>query len=397
MIARLARRMIAETDTRVLGKFLYNFAFKGMRSVRRFSRRVKRGEVFPAFLFLSVTNGCNLQCQGCWVRGASPVLELDIDTADRVISEAKQQGVATFGILGGEPLLYPNLLELLGHHPDCYFLLFTNGTLIDDDLAEHLRRLANVSPLISVEGNQEVSDQRRGGTEVLARSLHGLASCTAHGLVTGVATSVCQSNFDDLVSERFVEQVIDWGALYLWYYIYRPVGSQPSPELALSQEQILALRRFMVEIRSRVPLLVVDSYWDHEGRALCPAAVGIGYHLSPAGDLEACPPIQFAAEKVGNGASLAELVSSSRYLDEFRRAVSTTTRGCILLENPRVLSHTVESTGAWDSSGRGTALAELEAIVPCASHHVPGQEIPEQYWPYRLAKKNWFFGFGAYG
>ena len=42
------------------------------------------------------------------------------------------------------------------------------------------------------------------------------------------------------------------------------------------------------------------------------------------------------------------------------------------------------------------ALAEIDAMQPRHSQHQPGQEVPEDHWAYRFAKKHWFFGFGAY-
>jgi hypothetical protein len=52
--------------------------------------------------------------------------------------------------------------------------------------------------------------------------------------------------------------------------------------------------------------------------------------------------------------------------------------------------------GARDTTVRGTALAELEAMTPRFSQWLPGEEVPEKHWMYRLAKKHWFGDFGAY-
>ena len=49
---------------------------------------------------------------------------------DRLIREAKAVGNAFFGILGGEPFMHDQLLDILAKHPDCYFQIFTNGQLI---------------------------------------------------------------------------------------------------------------------------------------------------------------------------------------------------------------------------------------------------------------------------
>lgn len=392
------KRILTEPDKRALAKFAWNFGWKGMRAVSRFEKRVARGQdFFPAFLFISVTDQCNLSCQGCWVTQASPRRELDVETLDSLVQQSKAQGSYFFGILGGEPLLHKGLLDLFGRHPDAYFLLFTNGTLITDALAKEMRRLGNVSPLISIEGSREVSDVRRGGTNVYDRTLAGLEHCRRNRLVIGAATSVCSSNINDLASDAFVRELADLGVHYLWYYIYRPVGPQPTPELALTPEQIVALRRFIVDSRTRSPLMIVDAYWDHDGKALCPAAVGMAHHIGPGGDVEPCPPIQFARDNIHSGKPLTELFRDSEFLKAFRDFSRTTTRGCVIMEDPEKLHAFLKAQVALDSSGRGTAYQELAAMSAHTSHHVPNTEIPERCPGYRFAKKHWFFGFGAYG
>ncbi len=397
MSAALMKRMLTEPDKRLLWKFAYNFGYKGMRSVEKFQKRLKRGEYFPAFLFLSVTNACNLTCQGCWVSPSNPPKEIPPDTLDNVIHECKKQGSYFFGILGGEPLLYEGLFEVFEKHPDCYFLLFTNGTMLTDSVAGEMRRIGNISPLISIEGLEEVSDVRRGGEKVYEQSMMALANCRANRLVTGVATSICKSNIHDLATEKFVNDIAALGVHYLWYYIYRPVGPKPTPELVLDEDQITDLRRFIVDIRLKAPLMVVDAYWDDKGRALCPAAIGIANHISPAGDIEPCPPMQFACENIGDGTDMYKRINQSDFLARFRMMSSELTRGCIIMDDPETLGLFMRKCGAKDSSGRGTAFDELENMCECCSHHQPGKEIPERSWAYRFAKKNWFFGFGAYG
>jgi len=171
----LGARMVRSTDPRLLWKFGYNFGFKGMLSVQRFKKRLKRGQVFPPFLYVSIINSCNLRCTGCWVDVAAPQHKISFEEMDRLIGSAKEHGNSFFGILGGEPFMHPDLIRILEAHPDCYFQIFTNGHFIDDEMARELRRVGNATPLISVEGNEVVSDERRdrlglvGEQQVLAR------------------------------------------------------------------------------------------------------------------------------------------------------------------------------------------------------------------------------------
>jgi MoaA/NifB/PqqE/SkfB family radical SAM enzyme len=397
MIGQLTWRILTGISPRLLWKVGFNLCWKGLLNIRRFERQSREnGSFFPAFMMISLTSRCNYSCQGCWV-DTTQAQDLPLSLVQQVIDQCRQQGSTYFGLMGGEPLLYPGLLDLFKQNPDCYFQLFTNGAFLTKEFAQELRRAGNVSPLISIEGMEQVSEQRRGAKNVYASAVEALTHCTQAKLMTGVAASICQSNFNELVQRDFVRQVIDKGAHYLWYYIYRPVGQRPCPEMALTRDQILSLRRFLVDIRLECPIVIIDTYWDAQGRAVCPGAMGLSHHLSPGGYLEFCPPVQFSKDHVSHGQDFAEQLRHSEFLAGLRQRTAAKTRGCIFMEDPQVLLDWVQQEKALDSSGRGTAYDELSAMQPCASHHLAGQEIPERSWLYRLAKRYWFFGFGAYG
>ena len=396
MLVSFAKRMLTEPDLRLLGKFAYNFGIKGALSVERYKRRLKRGEHFPPFLFISIISGCQLRCQGCWVDVAEESKHISLEDMNRMINDAKKQGNSYFGILGGEPFLHPDVMEIFEAHPDCYFQVFTNGQLITDEVAARLRRVGNVSPLISVEGSEIVSDERRGRLNVLSKTLAGIQNCRKHRLITGVATSVCRTNIDDLVTESWLRRLIDMGVHYAWFHTYRAVGPKANPELSLSPEQIVQVRRFVVRMRSKLPIAIVDAYWDDKGEALCPMATGVSHHISPYGDIEPCPIIQFATETIHDHQSVFQIMNNSAFLRDFRETAAKATQGCVVLERPDLVRELVMRHGARDTTQRATALAEIDAMQPRHSQHQPGNEIPEDHWAYRFAKKHWFFGFGAY-
>ncbi|HYT95146.1 MAG TPA: radical SAM/SPASM domain-containing protein, partial [Gemmataceae bacterium] len=363
MLFKMAKRLLFETDKRLLWKLIWNMGWKGMLSIEKHKRRLQRGEVFPPFLYVSIINTCNLRCQGCWVDVASKQETIKPAAMHKLITEAKAMGNVFFGIVGGEPFLHPQLLDMLAEHPDCYFQIFTNGQFITDEKARRMRQLGNVTPLISVEGNEIISDERRGRGGVLSKTLEGVHNAVKHKVFTGVCTSLCQTNID-LLSEAWIDRLIEMGVMYTWFHVYRPMGPDANPQLCLTPEQQLQARKFVVEMRAKKPIIIIDAYYDGEGRALCPAATGITHHINPWGDIEPCPIVQFTRESIHSsaedGRSLRDKFLQSEFLRDFRDVARSTTRGCIVLERPDLLKALVEKHGARDSTARHTALAELE-------------------------------------
>lgn len=396
MYFRLASRFLFETDKRLLAKAAWTLGVKGLWSVHKHKRRLKRGEFFPPFLYLSVINSCNLRCQGCWVDVAAKQHRIELDAANETIRQAKEMGNSFFGILGGEPFMHKDLLKIFEQNRDVYFQVFTNGHFITDKVAAELKRLGNVTPLISVEGSEIISDQRRGGADVLNQTMQGLKTALKHNLLVGVCTSVCKSNIDDLVSDAWVDRLIEMGVMYCWFHIYRPVGPEANAQLALNSDEQRRVRQFVVDTRATKPIIVIDAYHDDAGNALCPAATGFTHHVGPWGDIEPCPVIQLATESIHDDRPLAETFNDSEFLRDFRSLTAENTRGCVIMERPDLLVELAEKHGARDTTARGGVIDELNAVSPRRSQFQPGDEIPERSFVYRWAKKYAFNDFGTY-
>lgn len=397
-LLRAGLRMATTCSPRPFARFL-GAGWKSMRAIQAFERDRRQGTVFPAFLFLSVTQRCQYACRGCWARGVEAPVDMDPALLRSIVRQCRESGRRFVGVMGGEPLLYPGLIDELAAFPDCYFLLFTNGAALDEQTALRIRCAGNISPLISVEGDEAESDARRGGRQVFGRAMAAIDACRKARIPFGVACSLCRTNLATQACDAFVREVVARGAHYLWYYLYRPVGPEPVPDLCLEREQIVAVRRFIVEARRKHPIVVVDAYWDADGRALCPAATGISHHVNAVGDVEPCPPLQVSAERLTPASDLRATFAQSRFLADFRAFAPGCTRGCVLLESPGELTAFVAKGGdaVRDSSGRGSVRREWAAMRPVPGHDLGDDAIPESNWAYRFAKRRWFFGFGAYG
>ena len=378
---------------------LLRFAWNGHRTVRAFERRMREGKpFFPAFLMLSITNRCNLKCRGCWVSQTTPPCMLSLRQMQGIVDTAARYGSRFFGILGGEPLFHPDLMTLFRNNPGAYFQLYTNGTMLDEKIAGELAKLGNVTPLVSVEGLETESRRRRGRDDVFARSMAGLEAVVKAGLFTGVTASINLRNFDELVSREYLDFLVAKGVHYIWYFIYRPCGTDPDYANALDRDHVIALRRFLVEQRRTAKILILDAYWDAEGRGLCPGAMGLSHHIAPNGAVEFCPIMQAAGGYLNDDASNLEAIfQRETMLPGLRQFSAGQGRDCMLMKTPHELCDYLKSTGAQDSSGRDSFFRELAGREPIACHDMPGCEIPERSLAYRFGKRNYFFGFGAYG
>ena len=374
----------------------YLWAYKAMRAVRVYKRRVKRGELFPPFLFLALTNACNLRCRGCWIENRQPVRQLSVEDVDAVIAAGRRQRSYFYTLLGGEPMMYPKLWEIIDRHPDCYFQIITNGMFLSEENVRRIRAAGNVTPLVSIDGLEELNDDRRG-QGVFQAATEGIARLKQQKILFGVATTVTGKNLEEVVTDEYVQQFISRGAMYLWYYVYRPVGADPSPHYCVERAQMIDVRRRLLRLRRKHPILLIDTYWNAAGEAVCPAALGLGFHIGPQGSIEPCPPLSFACQTIrDNDGDLFETINRSQFLRGFQEFVHERTRGCVILECPQELVEYLRGTSAGDYSGRD-AIEELAAAQPRPSHHLPGEEIPEDYWVYRILKKQLFFGMGGYG
>ena len=169
MMLKLAKRLPTETDKRLLWKLAWNMGLKGMLSVQRHKRRLKRGEFFPPFLYVSVINSLQPALPG--LLGGRGRQAGDRSSRRRSTSwSAKPRRWATSSSASSAASrsCTRSCSTCSSRHPDCYFQIFTNGHFITDEKAKRLRQLGNVTPLISVEGTEIVSDERRGRAGVLS-------------------------------------------------------------------------------------------------------------------------------------------------------------------------------------------------------------------------------------
>jgi MoaA/NifB/PqqE/SkfB family radical SAM enzyme len=300
------------------------------RQARRRRAAERRGGMVPAVLIASVTRRCNLDCAGCYAKTLRPAAgeaELSDERFLRLFREAIDLGVGVFLVAGGEPLVRRGLLEGLAALRGPVTLVFTNGTILEDDSLSLFSR--TMFPVFSVEGSAAFTAERRG-TGVHEKALERATMIRDRGGLFGLSVTVTSENIDTVLSPAFRDSVADLGAAALFLVEFVPVAPG-SDRLVLSSAQRAALNDPALPERMPCPVIVLPG--DEEAYGGCMAA-GRGFiHLAPDGTLEACPFAPYSdanADRVGLAAALNSPLM--RAIREHHHELTETNGGCALAD-----------------------------------------------------------------
>jgi len=231
---------VAEHVINTLVKF--GFVDKEATSNIRESFKEKYDQYPPSFVVLSPTQKCNLNCEGCYASSKINAPILDYETVDKIVDEVYNEwGNRFMTISGGEPFMYNDdgktLFDIWKKYSNMFFLIYTNGTLINKENAKKLAEVKNVTPAISVEGFEKETDERRG-----------------KGIFKKINT---------LLDDKFYDYVFqELGASYMWMFQLMPIGqAKDMKEMMITPEQRVNLYRKWEQLFEEKNYAIVD-FWN---------------------------------------------------------------------------------------------------------------------------------------
>lgn len=325
---------------------LSNILGRQKRGAEIRAKKESDGLHVPPFLIASIVRACNLRCKGCYDRakqtdgssagcgsasGGNAPPELTTDDWRRVFSEARELGVAFILLAGGEPLLRGDLIRLCASFPEIIYPVFTNGLLIDDDWVSYFSAARNVIPVVSIEGDERMTDDRRGGG-VYAGLMRNLERLKAGKIFFGSSITLTSENFESVLSEKYIGDLVSRGSRVFFFVEYVPFD-ETTGGLVVRDSQKAELPARLESLRKRFPAIFLDFPGDEAAFGGCLAS-GRGFvHINASGGVESCPFAPYSDASVATG-SLAEAVSSPT-LARIRELQETLghTGGCTLFDN----------------------------------------------------------------
>lgn len=298
----------------------------------------------PFILILSPTFRCNLRCKGCYTLGYGLRPELDYTVVKRLLAECMDMGLYFVTILGGEPLIYPHLFQMIEDHPDIFFQIYTNGTLLTPESAKRLTDLGNLMVTISIEGDERETDSWRG-KGVYGKVMQAFENLNKASMIFGTSATVTSQNEAVVSSLEFVDKMIDMGSVLQNYFLYVPVNGQADFDLMVTPGQRNHLRKQVSEIRNTRPIFVLD-FWN-DGPYICGCiAGGRRYlHVNANGDIEPCVYVHVAMDNIKKS-TLADALKSPlfRCIRNHQPHNRNHLRPCMIIDNPHVLREIIAET-----------------------------------------------------
>ncbi len=325
--------------------FLFNASLKGSAIQHEVSER--EGCNVPWAILLDPTSACNMHCTGCWAAEYGNKLNLSLETIDSIIRQGKEMGTYMYIYTGGEPLVRKeDLMKICEMHPDCAFLAFTNGSLIDEDFCNEMLRVKNFVPAISLEGFEEANDGRRG-EGVYKKVQNAMKLLKDHKLPFGISTCYTSKNVEDVSSEKYFDLMIDSGALFVWFFHYMPVGNDAAVELLPSPKQRELMFNRIREFRKCKPIFSMDFQNDAQYVHGCIAGGRNYLHINAKGDVEPCVFIHYSNCNI-HDTSLLDAYKSPIFMAYHNNQPfnDNMLRPCPMLENPEYLRQMVKETKA---------------------------------------------------
>ena len=379
---KLIKSLWTDLDDQVRKTFFENFIIN--TGVVGLQRQDKAKEQYhcniPWAILMDPTSACNLHCTGCWAAEYGDKLNMDYDTLDSIICQGKALGTYMYIYSGGEPLVRKkDIIKLCAAHPDCVFLAFTNATLIDEAFADDMLRVKNFIPAISVEGFEEETDFRRGkGTyQAVVRAMEILKR---KKLPFGISCCYTSKNTEIIGSEEYIDDMIEKGAKFAWFFTYMPVGVDAVPELMASAEQRAFMYRQIRKFRETKPIFTMDFWNDGEYVHGCIAGGRYYLHINANGDIEPCAFIHYSDSNI-HDKTLVEAYQSPLFMQyhDNQPFNNNHLRPCPLLDNPGALTAIVDHSGA-----HSTDLQNRENVhdlsAKCVQAAENWQPVADELW-----------------
>lgn len=350
--------------------------------------QAQHGFTAPYSILISPTMRCNLRCKGCYAEDYKRADELTNAHLDSIVTQGKELGTHLYTILGGEPFVrFDDLAALAEKHHDCLFQVFTNGTLITEDVADRIARLRNIIVVFSVNGDKEEVDFMRG-PGVYEKFIASMEMLNRRNLMFGMSMVLTSRNHGLMTNEAFYKSWEKRGVMFAWNFLFMPVVKNPDLSLMPTPEQRVTYGEYIKEYREQHPLFIMDFWADAPAVHGCIAGGRRYFHINHKGDVEPCIFAHFATHNIKEH-TLLEVMKSPFFtgIRQHQPHTDNILRPCMIIDNPEVLRTLCKKHNARPTAEGARELLEDPAIMQHLDNYArEAQVVVDAVWKEKYGK-----------
>lgn len=345
-------------DNYTLSKYMNNsindILFKALRSInikdiifiiksilnakRAYKKRLyfeKYGKHIPSFLIASITNNCNLSCEGCYAKEQNLKNKtlLSKEEWKKIFEEAKNIGVSFCLLAGGETLMRKDVIKEASKIKEIIFPVFTNGTLIDNEYMNIFKLNKNLIPILSLEGNKNYTDKRRG-INVYESVIKVMENLKKEKIFYGTSITVTKENMKEVTSESFINLLNEKKCKIVFYVEYVPVDKN-TIHLTFGETERKTFENTKNYIQKKYKNIIFVSFpGDEKYMGGCLASGRGFFHINSFGDAESCPFSPYSDINLKEN-TILEVIDSKLFKNIKENNLNSENHlgGCALFEN----------------------------------------------------------------
>lgn len=261
-------------------------------------------------------------------------------------------------------------------------MLFTNGTLVDQDFCDEMKKSRNIVLSMSIEGYEDTTDARRG-SGTFRKVMDAMDLLHKNGLVYGTSICYTRENCEAVTSDEFLDFLISKGVAFTWYFHFMPVGMDSSMELVPTPKQREYMYHRVREIRGYEggkPIFAMDFQNDGEWVSGCIAGGKNYCHINPNGDVEPCVFIHYSGANIHEKSLLECLEQPLFKLYQKNQPFNENLlQPCPFLENPEKLQAMVKAAGAKSTDLSAPETAE-HLCGKCENYAKEWAPVADRLW-----------------
>ena len=324
--------------------FLLKFSKHAKRATKIRQKYGEKGQNIPVFLIASITSRCNLNCIGCYSRANDhdSSNQLSAEEWEDIFRQAKEMGISFIVIAGGEPMLRDDVIVKASNFPEILFPVFTNGTLLNDENLKLFDKSRNLVPVLSIEGDEEVTDLRRG-EGIYKQLVDSMEVMQKNNIIYGASVTFTNRNLTSILSDEFIDELHDLGCKVVFFIEYVPLNEK-TMDLAPGDDERKQLFGRIGELRQKYTDMLFMSFPGDEKTSEGCLAAGRGFfHINSHGGAEPCPASPYSDVNVKD-TSLIEALNSNLFksLRDGGILMDDHEGGCVLFEHKEDVERLLE-------------------------------------------------------